>query len=183
MLVTSGHVFSEDRLINESGWLDESKTLPVMLNSRGLIGKWVYQQILPDTDIALIQLDENFGQNQIMKFAATGFYTIDENSVKNEKVTLISNRSGLRDGFILDYHLTWPIPYKDTFQNKFNVILLGSSTDRNSSVSLSQKGDSGGLVFHKNTGKLIGMILGGDKKFTWVLPIEGTLRNTELTII
>ena len=117
-----------------------------------------------------------------MRFGATGYYDISDHSIKKEVVTLISNESGKRDGYLLDHNTTWPIDYSDGKQYKSNIILIGSDPIRNDSKTLSKKGDSGGLVFHKESGKLVGTILGGNKKYTWVLPVKETLEKFRLTL-
>ncbi|MFX6036218.1 hypothetical protein ABTE74_22795, partial [Acinetobacter baumannii] len=58
-----------------------------------------------------------------------------------------------------------------------NIISIGSTNDRTTSQSVSVGGDSGSCVYHKASGKLIGLLLGGNNKFTFVLPIQETLNS------
>ena len=58
-----------------------------------------------------------------------------------------------------------------------NIILIGSTNNRSASMTVSKGGDSGSPVFHKETGRLIGMLLGGNKKFSFVLPLQDTFNS------
>jgi len=58
-----------------------------------------------------------------------------------------------------------------------NIILIGSTNDRSSSQTVSVGGDSGNCVYRKETGRLIGMLLGGNRKFSFVLPLQETLNS------
>ena len=65
------------------------------------------------------------------------------------------------------------IPYK-------NLIIFGKL--RNSSwTTISQKGDSGAIVFDKNN-QALGLLIGGDKQFSYALPIKPILDKANCTI-
>lgn len=183
VLVTSGHIYSDRRLINFGGWLDALHSKEVRLNGRQIIGKWVFQQITYEQDIAFIELFNEASPDELTSFGHSGFYDITDDDVKKEEVTLISGISGERNGYILDHRTMWSVHYADGEQYKSNIIIVGSKPDRNTSISLSRGGDSGGVVIHKKTGSLIGIILGGNRKYTWVLPIKETLDYFELTLL
>jgi len=182
-IVTSGHIYSNDTSINYGGWLGDDQIKPVILNNKDIIGKWMFQLIDNVRDLALIKLDDNFINNDMIKFANCGFYDISDASVKNEKVTLIANNSKTKYGYILDYNTVWPVKYNDQLQYKSNILIVGSTNNRDNSITLSQKGDSGGVVFHTNSGKIIGIILGGNAKYTWVLPLKETFEYFELKLL
>ncbi|AUP78600.1 hypothetical protein [Flavivirga eckloniae] len=183
VLVTSGHIYTGLRLLNHGGWLSNAQAKWVELNGEKTIGKWIFQQITYVQDIGLIELNDTNANHDLITFGSNGFYNISDISIKKEEVTLISSKSGRRDGYLLDHNTTWVVAYSNEKQYKGNIILVGSTPHRNNSKTLSQGGDSGGLVFHKNSQKLIGMILGGNNKFTWVLPLKDTFNYFELTLI
>lgn len=184
LLVTAGHILSGLKSYNLGGWLYGDDSKDVLLNDNKKIGKWIFQQITDEQDIAFIELtDIHLNNDKLKRFANTGYYNVSDDSIKNEVVTLISNVGGEREGYLLDYNTVWSVPYDNETRLKWNIIIIGDSIVRNDSQSLSEKGDSGGLVFHKRTKKLIGLILGGNNKYTWVLPVQKTLEENELKLI
>ena len=58
-----------------------------------------------------------------------------------------------------------------------------ADTDKNKSTTVSSGGDSGSCVYHKQSGKMIGMLLGGNDTFSFVLPFEQTLKNNNFKLI
>ncbi len=184
VLVSSGHVYTNGNLEDHRGWLATARMQDVRLNGVIPIGKWAFQQITPVQDIAFIELNDQIEDIRVKSFADSGGYfdTSDE-SVKREEVILLSNVEGERNGYILDHRMAWPVNYADNIQHKSNIINIGSTRDRSTSKTLSRRGDSGGVAIHKNSGRLVGIILGGNDRFTWVLPIRETLENNNLTLI
>lgn len=183
-LVTSGHVYSKNTSNDGGGYLNTYEN--ALLNGSTILGKWLFQRINSTEDIALIELNENNNDIKYHEFATKGVYKVTQDDVCKDNIknaTLISNISGSRDGYILDYNTSWSIPYSDGNQLKSNIILIGSSSNRQDSTNVSKKGDSGGCVYHKKTGALIGIILGANSKFTWVLPIKDTIEYWEFELI
>ncbi|MFK5004638.1 hypothetical protein, partial [Klebsiella pneumoniae] len=76
-------------------------------------------------------------------------------------VTIASRQNNKRDAFILDLNVSFEIKYSNTPRYVRNIILIGSTNDRTTSQSVSVGGDSGSCVYHKASGKLIGLLLGG----------------------
>jgi hypothetical protein len=64
-----------------------------------------------------------------------------------------------------------------------NIILIGTSKDKNQSTTISVGGDSGSCVYHKESKQLIGMLMGGNDKFSFVLPFEKTLVENNFKLI
>jgi hypothetical protein len=182
-LVSSGHVHSNGYYNVPNGWLDTAQSKEVLLNETEAIGNWLFVQISSNQDLALIKLKEQIKDPKFLKFEKTGFYDVSNADVKSGQVTLVSNKRGKRDGFILDFNTSWPVPYSDQPRLKTNIILVGSTNDRNTSLPVSSKGDSGGCVYHSQSKKLVGIILGANEKFTWILPIKDTLNYYEMKLI
>ena len=167
-IVTSGHVYSCGKNTDYKGILDVSMQTPVMFNGAN-IGTWYFQKINFNTDIALFKVSDPALLSDVKSFA--GHYIVTDKDVCQTRVVLLSQVYGERTGYILDHNKKYDIPYNVT-ETKFNVIRIGSSTARNDSVQISERGDSGGCVFEPTSGKLVGIILGGDGKFTFVLPLK-----------
>jgi hypothetical protein len=77
----------------------------------------------------------------------------------------------------LDFNVSFEIKYFNSPKYVRNIILIGNTNDRATSQTVSVGGDSGSCVYHKETGRLIGLLLGGNKKFSFVLPIQETLNS------
>jgi hypothetical protein len=181
-IVTAGHVYSRGLPVNAGGFLNPQEN--VVLND-AIIGKWLFQLITSTEDIALIQFTGNNNDPGYKKFSDSGFYSVSQTDVKTNtpNVTLISNISGKRDAFLLDYNTAWDVPYKGEIKLKSNIILVGSTNNRDSSQPVSKPGDSGGCVYHKDSGKFIGLILGRNDKYTWVLPLKETFDFWDFSLV
>ncbi len=182
-IVTSGHLFSRSTPFNAGGFLNSKEK--VLLNQNGIIGNWLFQLITSTEDIALVELSHANSDPQCKTFSQKGLRTVSEKDIKTAKpnVTLLSNVSAERDAFLLDFNTTWQVPYKGEAKLKSNIILVGSINDRETSLPVSVEGDSGGCVFHKDSGSLIGIILGRNDKYTWVLPLKETFDFWEFSLI
>ncbi|HWY11705.1 MAG TPA: hypothetical protein VN026_10290 [Bacteroidia bacterium] len=182
-IITAGHVYTKGYSNLNNGWLSTEDAKNVNLDNNTSVGNWSFLMLNTLQDLAVIKLSQPNNDASFVKFSANGYYKVTDGDVKKEKVTLISKINGIREGFVLDYNCAWPVPYYNGTQVKNNVILVGSVNERGDSSTLSAEGDSGGCVYHTITGKMVGIILGGDKKYTWVLPIKDTLDYWEFTII
>jgi len=180
-VVTAGHVYSGGNATNMKGALSAVDQKRVSVNDN-IVGKWIFQVIVNGLDMAIAALEGTDEDASNLSFKDNGFYVVQDSDVKTCNVTLVSTVSGTRQGFVLDYNLGFEVPYDDIDKFMSRIILIGSTTDRNNSKTLSARGDSGGCVYNTKTNQLLGLILGGDEKFTYVLPLKDTLerRNYEL---
>ncbi len=179
-IVTAGHIYSNSKNFSCGGKIDTNKQTQV--NIDGKIGKWIFQLINYKNDIALAGLETGIDYKNYVSFKGKTYYKITDADVKKTQVKLISNISDERMGYILDYDTCWDIEYSDTVASKNNIIVIGSTDDRDSSKTVSQSGDSGGCVYEPVTGNLVGLILGGNDSFTWVLSIEEILKQNNYTL-
>ena len=176
-LVTAGHIFSNGTLINKMGLLSHNDQLPVDIGKE-TVGTWYFQQINSVSDIAIVKL-KNSDTNGYFSFKDKKYHEIKDSDVNTCKVTLRASESHQTEGFVLDYNLGFPIPYNDgEAKDMRGIILLGSANNRNDSKTISQGGDSGGCVYNTITNELIGIVLGGDEKFTYALPIKKILEQS-----
>lgn len=178
-VATAGHVFSMGNATNFGGVLEPKDQSSVKLETHD--GQWYFQVINSKTDFALAGFEGLPDTISIRSFS--DHYKVGDADVKQTEVALFSTVSGSRKGFILDYNTAWDIDYGDKEVTKNNIILIGSTKDRNTSRTLSERGDSGGCVYEATSGKLVGLILGGNKAFTWVLPIDELLERFNYKII
>jgi len=155
-----------------------------------IVGKWFYKQMLDNQDLIIAKLIDKTSIQQLTKFN-NQYYTVSDSDVKSQtaKVTILSrgnnsSRENKRtEAFILDHNVGRPFIYENGTFYKKDMILIGSVPDRNDSKPVSVKGDSGSCVFisridkitNKETNQMVGILLGADEHFTFVLPIQSTL--------
>jgi hypothetical protein len=169
-VVTAGHVYSNDTSVNHGGELNNTEQTEVNIDNQ--TGKWIFQLINYKNDVALISVEKGIDYSDYVTFKGKKHYQVSDHDIKNTQVNLISNVSGKRIGYILDYFTTWDVGYDDKVLSKNNIILIGSTNNRDTSKSVTLPGDSGGCVYEPKSGNLVGIILGGNNSFTWVLPLQ-----------
>lgn len=183
LLVTAGHIYSSGSMRNYGGDLDATQQLNMLANG-AISGTWVFQQIDWVNDIALARVDPFQEDPALISFAAKGYYEVGSSDVGHTCVRLVSNSSEprVRDAFILDYNTSWDIEYADGWDVRNNVVVVGSTADRKTSQTVSRGGDSGGCVFEPVSGKLVGLIVGGNDRYTWVLPVRTLLESRKYVL-
>ena len=173
MVVTAGHVFSKGNSINFGGELHISEQTPALINKK-IGGNWFFQIINFKNDVALASINSFIADEAYVSFKSKEHYEVTDKDVQKTSVKVISNISDpkVRDAFILDYNTAWEVPYDDRKVSKNKVIVIGNERSRLQSKTVSQEGDSGGCVYEETTGNLVGLILGGNDRFTWVLSLK-----------
>ncbi len=177
-VVTSGHVFTNGDFIDYGGVLGENQRRDGLLNGNPKL-KLFFQQMKYNQDIAIAEvIDKSNLFDNYISFAK-GFYQVSESDYNSNapNVTIVSRQNNVRDAYILDINVSFEIKYFNSPRYVRNIILIGSTNDRATSQTVSTGGDSGSCVYHKETGRLIGMLLGGNNKFSFVLPLQETLAS------
>ncbi|MEP7197972.1 MAG: hypothetical protein ABI851_15745 [Saprospiraceae bacterium] len=175
-VLTSGHIFTNGKFIDFDGFVNSNQSFDTLSNENS-IGELYFQQMVPNQDLAIVKLNNAISlQTELMKFSS-GFYKISESDLNSptKNVTILSKDNNKRDAFIIDINVSMRLFYDVAQKIMRNIVLIGTDKDKNNSKTISTPGDSGSCVYHKNTGKIIGMLLGGNDKFSFVLPFEQTL--------
>jgi hypothetical protein len=178
-LVTAAHIYTLGRYTEEeNGFFDLSEANNVLLDGRKS-GKWFYKLLTYNQDLAIVQIDPEVIVPENYRLFENHYYTIRDSDVKAKEpnVTIVSKVSKTRNAFVLDFGIGLYVRYYNGLFYKKNIILIGTTNQRDDSKPVSVKGDSGGCVYKRDTNLLIGIILGGDDKFTYVLPVEETLQS------
>jgi hypothetical protein len=172
MAASAGHVFSGGTSRNYEGELATGDCCPATVNGSP-VGSWCFQQIDETADIALARIDPWVDDAALVSFSGREHYTVSDGDIGHTQVLLLSSKwqPATRTGYILDYNTIWDVPYRDGSVQKTGIICIGSAARRQESYTLSMPGDSGGCVYERNSGRLLGIILGGNSRFTWVLPL------------
>ncbi|MCD6067905.1 MAG: hypothetical protein K0S33_2731 [Bacteroidetes bacterium] len=183
-VVTSGHIFTHGKCIDYGGILSEEQKRNVLINFEPK-ATLLFQQMQFNQDLAIAELTNksNLLKNYIS--FSKGQYIISDDDLHSPEpnVTIVSRRNNKRDAYILDYNVSFEISYTNISKELSNIILIGTNNDRQKSKGISVGGDSGSAVYHKKTGKLIGMLLGGNDKFSFVLPVHPTLDSFNFNIL
>lgn len=183
-VVTAGHIFTYGDYYNYGGVLGQNQKRNVLLNGNPK-ARLFFQQMRFNQDIAIAELtDKSNYLNNYISFNK-GFYEVSESdfSSATPNVTIASRQNNKRDAFILDFNVSLELKYFNSPRYVRNIILIGSTNDRTTSKTVSVGGDSGSCVYHKATGKLIGLLLGGNNKFSFALPIQETLDSFNFKIL
>lgn len=178
-IVTAAHVYTKGEfLTNNNTFLDASLQSKVEFN--GVVqGKWFYKQLLDNQDLIVVQMDsgitvDNF--DQPIRFNDQ-YYSVSDADIGNTEVT-IQARNQQYKAFILDHNVQkYPIRYGNGTFEKNDLILIGNDRNRQNAKPVSQPGDSGAGVYVEVDGQkqLVGILLGSDVNFTFVLPVKDTL--------
>lgn len=178
-LITSGHVCSGGKVQNLGSAVPHTAVTINDVNS----GYWITQAIAENLDMAVVKLLSKPEDNQCISFAGKPPLDVTNKNVKNTPVKLRGFKSKEKSGYILDTNIGLTLPYPrggSVYMSK--IILVGDNKDRERSTTLSQEGDSGGCVYAEN-GQLVGIVLGGDKKFTYVLSLNQFLNDWNYTLM
>ena len=177
-VVTAGHVFTYGDFYNYGGVLGQNQKRDGLINGNPK-SQLFFQQMKFNQDIAITEITDktNLLDNYIS--FAKGFYQVSESDFNSNipNVTIASRQNNVRDAYILDFNVSFEIKYFNSPKYVRNIILIGNTNDRATSQTVSVGGDSGSCVYHKETGRLIGLLLGGNKKFSFVLQIQETLNS------
>ncbi|MCI4443907.1 MAG: hypothetical protein JHC39_10455 [Lentimicrobium sp.] len=191
-IVTAGHNFTEGNFKSMGGFVFDNDQRDVLINS-AVRGKLFYQRMHFTQDLAIVLITDssNLMKNYI-SFEA-GYYELSVKDIKTDtpNVTIASRineqRTGpnIRNAFILDHNIPFDVMYNGEKIRMQNVILIGDSNDPQKSKEISMRGDSGSCVFHKDkdTNQLVGILIGGNGQFSFVLPIKEILESNNFKLV
>lgn len=183
-VLTSGHIYSNGNSDSVGKIIDPANRKAVDIAGINAAA-WYFQLISAEQDLAVAALNSDYTAESAILFKGC-FYDVNDSDVGKTKVTLVSAIRHTRQGYILDHNYPRSVPYKDNIQVPFtNIILIGSAQIRDDSHPVSEDGDSGGAVFVNDgvNNQLVGLILGRDNKFTYVLPIKETLNDWDFNLL
>lgn len=181
-VVTSAHIFTRGNYST-----DNNAVLSANLQRNVLIGgkaqaKWFYKQMLPNQDLIVAKLNDDISEDDITHLIRfeNRYHELTDADVQNRLQVTVSAQGGKQTvAYVLDRNINYPFKYANDTFFKTNVILIGNNKNRKSSQPVSTGGDSGSPVFVTigNEKHLIGILLGSNQKFTFVLPVKDTLSD------
>lgn len=172
-VLTAAHVYTQgmyDETYN--GFMPVESQHDVLFNGKKA-GKWYYKQLSDTDDSMVIRLHADALENAGLKKFCNQRHEVTDADL-HAQVTVLSRNGNERQAYILRHHAGYPVKYKGISYYKTGIILIGSVKDEAHSRPVSDPGDSGGCVYIRKDGKdkLIGLLLGGDSRFTFVLPLQ-----------
>lgn len=187
-LVTVGHNFTQSNFKDLGGYQYGDDKRDVYLNGK-LAGQLLYQKMDFVQDLAIVELTDKSNLLDGYK-SFEDYYEVTHKDVLSTANATIESRpndgrkgSNVRDAYILDCNINYDVTYNGENYPMINVILLGDSPDPASCSQVSMPGDSGSCVYLKDSNKLIGILVGGNGRFSIVLPIREIMKNNYLTIL
>jgi len=174
--VTSGHIFTRGGFQDYNGLVPDSQVRSAAIGGNNM-GDFYFQYMKPDQDLAIVRITDKSSLFNNYVYLEKGYYNVSNADIgtPTPNVTIMSKDGKVRDAYILDYNVEMNFPYAGYINPMKNLIFLGDTPDKNDCKTVSKGGDSGSCVYHKQTRKMIGMLLGGNDRMTYVLPIEKTL--------
>lgn len=179
-IVTAAHIFTHGNYDTGNNSILSTDLRRDVLVGGEVRAKWFYKQMLPDQDLIIAKLNDGISEGDItnLKRFDNRYYDITDTDVQNRTLVTILAQGGKKtDAYILDKNINYPFKYANGSFFKTNIVLIGNTKIRKNSLPVSTGGDSGSPVFVtiNNEDHLVGILLGSNQKFTFVLPIKNTL--------
>jgi hypothetical protein len=172
-ILTCGHVVTDDELLN----LDEQNSINSVFIKGNDIG-YVNKCIMGDgNDFALIAPKDS------SNLITSGFNTFPKQLQDEDrgKFVKIMSNTGQKTGYIsfLGFSQSFDLKNKKTLDFN-NLIAISKTSDINNFETVTVPGDSGSAVLIGNI--LVGMIVGGDKRFSYAVPVYDFFNDNNIYI-
>jgi hypothetical protein len=139
------------------------------------IGAWAAGIMNGQVDAALIKLDA--GVPVQPNGLSTTVYPASDNDSGVTGVALTGALSGQVAGYIIHVNQPFDIDYTNQSVNMTGLISLSRDVHSNNFTTLTQEGDSGSAVYHAVNKQLVGIVVGGNAQFTFVIPMQQVLSS------
>ncbi|MEI7582043.1 hypothetical protein [Runella sp.] len=177
--LTCRHVFNPIPS-NIQRFLENPK--PVTSNG-SKIGEWTYEQMDEQFDMALVKMNETSTIDPVPPFSKSVHQTFSDSDIRNMNVNVIT-KNGFKTGKLIAIHRNTSIPFDYNGDiHDFVGLLEFSQTDATESGrTITERGDSGSMVFDSDTKKPIGMIIGGNETSSFAIPLVDILEQLKTEI-
>ena len=176
--LTCSHVLTDGSMIDKGGDMSGSMTETIRV-CRRVNGQWIYGLRDTEFDIALIEADTARLTHEYT-FVPTLNRFPASTAFEKRRVMLHSQQSEPAEGFILAVNESVDMQYTDETPMLHNLLEIGNTTDDQSSQAISIGGDSGALLYDADTNEPIGMVVGGNARFTYAIPLSTILQRPDL---
>lgn len=139
------------------------------------IGTWQQGKMDNETDAALVSID-----NPLQTFpndVSTDIYTVTEDDCSLTEVELVGAISNTQRAFIIHTDQSIPVDYNNKTIEMDNLVSISATTNHLNFTAPTQHADSGALVYHAQTRRTIGMIIGANEQFSFIIPMKTVLKS------
>lgn len=187
-MVTVGHNFTKSTFKNLGGTQFGKQKRNVLLNG-DVIGKLLYQRMDYTQDLAIVEITNKTNLFDGYTSFNNNYYVVTHKDILTTPNAIIESRPNkdrkgpnVRSAYILDCNINYDVMYNGKKYPMVNVILLADSSNPDTCKQVSLPGDSGSCVYHANN-QLIGILIGGNGKFSIVLPIKNIMEQNNFKIL
>ncbi len=163
---------------------DNYKGKEIMHSENAPLGEWGYAKLNSRYDIALVETDEtseNIDNKIPSSFNSISMYKGDE--ILDKSVEIFGITSKHKKGIVFSRRATKTVRYDDGNEIKLeNLLVLTNPESNNNLQTISKQGDSGAPVWDKDN-NLVGMVVAGNSKFTYVIPMKSVYYLLDIKLI
>jgi hypothetical protein len=140
-------------------------------------GEWHYSECNELLDIALVKLTDEVDFQDNPDNLSSFVKKLNANDRHNLEISMEGLISGHKQGIIIDFN-SQPIEidYDGSSRALSNLIVVGNGQrgdfDYQSSGSISQRGDSGALIYTQNNPKPVGIVIAGSTLYSFAIPLS-----------
>ena len=164
-ILTCNHVMTNNKFSNPGSI--GAKAVELKYGNFIDIGTWRYGKMDNTVDVALIALEHtNTDPNDLDNL----IYDVTENDSSLTIVNVKGAISKTKAAYIIHINQSMDVDYKDETIEIRGLIAL--SSDPNFFSPITKEGDSGALVYTAIRRQPIGIVLGANTQFTYVIPIR-----------
>jgi hypothetical protein len=137
------------------------------------VGTWEFGKMNDTVDAAIIDIEktERIEPNDI----DSTIYIVTEDDCSQTEVELKGAFSKTKRAFIIHIDQPIDVDYKNETVTMNGLVTLSVDLDHFNFTPPTRKGDSGALVYHAHTRQPIGMVIGANTQFTFVVPLMNVL--------
>ena len=142
------------------------------------LGPWLAGKMNTTIDAALIGV-ANSASVTPNGLASTSTYTIKDADCGVAQMTLKGAISLDQTAFVIHKGQSMPVAYSNQQVTVNGLITLSASNIATNFSPVTRDGDSGALVFHAEKKQPVGIVLGANGQFTFVMPIDSIVSAFE----
>ncbi|MEO8404142.1 MAG: hypothetical protein ABI480_06090 [Chitinophagaceae bacterium] len=134
------------------------------------VGTWQYGKMDDKVDAAIVRIEntDRVFSNDIHR----DIYNVSEKDCSVTKIELVGAFTGTTRAYIIHINQPIPIDYSNKTVEVHDLITLSITRNDSNFTPPTQEGDSGALVYHAETRQPIGMVVGANSHFTFVIPMK-----------
>jgi hypothetical protein len=142
------------------------------------LGPWVAGKMNTTIDAAVIGV-ANSASVMPNGLASTVTYTVKDADCGVTRVTLKGAVSLAQTAFVIHKGQSMPVAYSNQQVTLNGLITLSASNIATNFSPVTRDGDSGALVSHADNKQPVGIVLGANGQFTFVMPIDSVISAFE----